>query len=79
MWPTPGSYDSSWISIPKAEPATALLQVGDRKWQASVDASASTLELRDVQLPAGDARLGAWLEHNGAVRGVYQVTVTKQN
>ena len=74
-----GSYDVLLDFDPKAEPATALLQVGDRKWQAPVDASAGTLAFRDVQLPAGDARLGAWLEHNGAVRGVYQVTVTKQN
>jgi arylsulfatase A-like enzyme len=61
---------------PKAEQATAILDIGNVKRQASVDASTGAYEFRDVELPAGDARLGAWLERNGTARGVYQVRVT---
>jgi arylsulfatase A-like enzyme len=73
-----GTYDVLLDFDPKAEPATAVLQVGDIKVQAPIEASATTWTFRNVQLPAGDARLGAWLEHSGTARGVYQASVSKQ-
>jgi arylsulfatase A-like enzyme len=73
-----GVYDIHLDFDAKAEPATAVVNIGDVKVQAAVDASANTFVFRDVQLAAGDTRLGAWLEHDGTARGVYQVSVSKR-
>lgn len=76
--PDPGVYDVELDFDPKAEPATAVLSVDGGNLRVAVAASARAATFTDVPISAGDVRLGAWLEREGAARGVYQVTIRRK-
>ncbi|TWU07360.1 Arylsulfatase precursor [Symmachiella macrocystis] len=78
---TAGRYDVTVTYKPREFKETLSLNVGDKTLTAKLAADSKEHTFRDVELPAGDARLMVELTHNGkreAVRGPWQVLVSKQ-
>ena len=75
----PGRYDVTLLFDPADAARKVTLRVGDRSHEADVPARAADHAFGAVELPAGDARVEAWLEGGGAKSGVRYVRVDRQS
>jgi arylsulfatase/arylsulfatase A len=73
-----GRYDVRLEFDANPNSEKAKLSIGDVDREVAVKGGAKSIEIRNVELPAGDSQLRAVLSRDDKSRGVYQVFVTRR-
>jgi arylsulfatase A-like enzyme len=75
--PTAGTLDVT-VTLKDIKAGSKVhFRLGDGTAESAVGAGATTFTFRGVTLPAGDARLEAWIERDGESKGVWDVEVRR--
>ena len=75
--PTAGTFDVTVTLKNVKGGSTVHFRMGDVAAESMIPAGQTTFTFRGLQLPAGDARLEAWVERNGESTGVWDVEVRR--
>jgi hypothetical protein len=79
-WRTQFAHDSEYdvrllLQRPAPQNYHAKLRIGNQNWKRRVTDESQSWLFRNINLPAGRARLKAWLTHGKIGHGPYQVVM----
>ena len=75
--PAAGTFDVAVTLKGVKDGSTVHVRLGDVSAETAVAAGATAYSFRGLKLPAGDARLEAWVQRGGESAGVWDVEVRR--